>query len=143
VYQRLKFGFKKSIERERGFDQPLGNFSRRLWPWREWKLALFVAGLAILDFVSTYAAIKLSGNPNIVEAGKLAGWALNVGGFPGLFGVDCAALVGMISFAYGTRYLYTRNGFPGFGRAAYVFMLTPYAVIIISVVLNNVVLTFI
>jgi hypothetical protein len=131
------------VEKEKALDRPLDNFSRRLWPWREWKLTIFVAGLAMLDFISTYAALELSGNPYITEAGKLASWALDIGGFLGLFIIDCVALVGMILLAYGTRCLYMKYGFPGFGRAAFVFMLTPYAVIIIAVVLNNVVLTFI
>jgi hypothetical protein len=143
MFQKIKEKLKRGAERERNFDLPLGKFSKRLWPWQEWKLALFVAGLAMLDFISTYAALKLSGNPYIAEAGKLAKWALDVGGFPVLFVIDCAALAGIILLAYGIRYAYTKHGYPGFGRAGFVFMLTPYAVIIIAVVLNNVVLTFI
>jgi hypothetical protein len=143
VLNKLKLKLQQSIARERAFDKPLEALSRRIWPWRDYKLALFVGLLAILDFVSTYAALIFSGNPRIIEGGLLAGWALDWGGFPGLFLVDCAALGVMIALANAAKYLYRRSGFPGFGRAAYVFLLTPYAVIIIAVVLNNIVLTFI
>jgi hypothetical protein len=56
--------------------------------------------------------------------------------------VDIAA-VGVLSFAaVSARYLYTRYGFAGFGRAAFVLLLAPYAIIALAAIYNNLLLNF-
>jgi hypothetical protein len=72
----------------------------------------------------------------------MAKWALAIGGFPTLLVVDAAVIGALILFATGVRALYTRSGFPGFGRTAFVFFFVPYAVIILPVVFNNIISTF-
>ena len=133
---------RRRVERERTLEQPLEAFSRLLWPWHESKLVLFVSLLAVLDYVSTYTAINLSGANHVYEAGLLARWALQTGGFPKLLLVDTASIGVLIFLAVSVRFLYTRLGFRGFGRTAFVFLLIPYSIIIMAVVINNILLTF-
>jgi hypothetical protein len=66
-------------------------------------LVLFVSLLAILDFSSTYAALRLSGNAQVVEAGLIAKWALGFNGFPGLFAVDIFSIAVLIFLAKGVQ----------------------------------------
>jgi len=81
----------KSLERDRASERYVEAVSRFLWPWREsWLLAL-VGLVAVLDYASTYAVLELSGNEYVYEGGPLASWALQMGGFTGLFLVDMAA----------------------------------------------------
>jgi hypothetical protein len=98
--------------------------------------------MAILDSVSTYAALKLSVNNQVTEVGLIASWALKTGGFPYLFLVEMTIIAVLLLLAMGARLLYTRLGFPGFGRTAFVFLLIPYAIIIMAVVFNNILVTF-
>jgi hypothetical protein len=72
----------------------------------------------------------------------MAKWALAIGGFPILLVVDAAVIGALILFATWVRALYTRSGFPGFGRTAFVFFFVPYSVIILPVVFNNIINTF-
>lgn len=138
----MKDRIQSGFERERKIEPLLEKISRILWPWREYKLVLFVSLLAVLDYVSTFAALELSGNPRIIEAGPLAGWALETGGFIMLFIVDVISIGALVLIALGVRALYIKLGFRGFARAALVFLLTPYAIIIMAVVINNVIVTF-
>jgi hypothetical protein len=93
-----------------------------------------------LDCTSTYAALKLSGK-NLSEAGTIGKWALTRVGFPGLFVIEMASVGFLILLAAGAKSMYTRLGFAGFGRAAWVFILAPSFVAILAAVLNNVILT--
>jgi hypothetical protein len=143
AFDFMKSRLSKSFERERHLERPVEKLSRVLWPWPESKLIMFVSLLAFLDFASTYAFLRLSGNQRVFEAGPLASWALQTGGFLKLFLIDGASMGLLILLALSTRLLYNRLGFPGFGRAAFVIVLAPYAIIIIAVVMNNILLTFI
>jgi hypothetical protein len=143
ISESWKDNAKKSREIERKLERPFEKFSRFLWPWAESKLILFVSLLAVLDYVSTFAALELSGNNQISEAGLLAKWALETGGFLKLFLVDAGAIGTILFLAIGVRALYRKWGFPGFGRTGFVFLLIPYAVIIMGIVINNIILTFI
>jgi len=141
-FNGVKNRVRKSIERERALERPIEAFSRVLWPYPESKLVFYVSLLAVLDYVSTFTALELSVNSHVSEVGLLAKWALQTGGFPGLLLMDAAAIVILICLAFGVRSLYTKLGFNGFGRAAFVFLLIPYFVFIMGVVVNNVLLTF-
>jgi hypothetical protein len=61
----------------------------------EGKLARFVLLLAAMDYVSTYAFIRLSSNDHVTEGGPIAGWALQTGGFLRLFLVDSAVVLSL------------------------------------------------
>ena len=142
VLDSIRHRARRGVERERNLERPLEAFSKKLWPWHESRLALFVSLLAVLDYISTYAALKLSGSNQVYEAGPLAGWALRIGGFPELLVIDTISIGVLILLAVGARFFYARLGFPGFGRTAFVFLLIPYSVVIMAVVINNILLTF-
>ena len=140
--QKLESAGEKSRAKDRSFDRPVEAFSRLLWPIRERWLLVVVFSLCLLDYASTYAALELSGNANVHEAGPLAGWALDTGGFAFLFVVDLAAAGTLSLVALAARYLYTRAGFRGYGRAAFVVALAAYVVRTAIVVINNLVVGF-
>jgi hypothetical protein len=142
-FDGVKNRVRKSIDRERSLERPAEALSRALWPYPESRLIFYVVLLAVLDYVSTFAALELSGNRHISEAGLLAKWALHSGGFAGLLLVDIVSIGTIICVAIGIRSLYRKLGFNGFGRAAYVFALIPYFISMMAVVPNNVLLTFI
>ena len=98
--------------------------------------------LIILDYVSTYAFLELSGNKYLFEGGSLARWALREGGFSKLFWTDMASVSTLVLLAIIARLLYSKRGFQGFGRAAFVLALVPYVVITMATIYNNIVLTF-
>jgi len=141
-FNKYRENFRKNQARERSFDRPLETISRKIWPYAELKLVFYICILAVLDFTSTFVALELSGNNQVSEVGVLAKWALQTGGFPKLLLVDAAVICGLISVAVLARFLYTRLGLKGFGRAAFAFLLVPYFVFIIGVVVNNVVVVF-
>lgn len=143
IFGPMRARVRKSIERDRSKERYFEAASRSLWPWRESKLLATVSLVALLDYLSTYAFLALSGNMRLTEGGPLARWALHQGGLSTLFLIDLAAVAGLAMLAVSTRLLYTRFGFQGFGRAAFVFVLVPYLVIALAAVFNNVVLTFI
>jgi len=133
---------RKGIKRDRGRERYVETVSRYLWPWRESRLITLVGLLAVLDYASTYAFLELSGNNNVYERGLIASWALRMDGFKGLLLVDILVITALIISAIGIRHVYIKFGFKGFGRAAFVLLLTPYVIVTMAVVYNNVVLTF-
>lgn len=138
---RARERLRKSRERDRSLERHVETLSRKLWPWRLSLLVWVVVLLAVLDHASTYALLELSGNEHVYESGPLARWALRLGGFKVLLVVDIAA-VGVLSFtAVLVRYLYSRYGFAGYGRAAFVLLLVPYTVIALAAIYNNLLLT--
>ncbi len=142
VFGLAKGMVRKSLERDSSREQYVEAVSRSLWPWREsWLLAL-VGFLAVLDYASTYAALELSGNKYIYESGPLASWALQMGGFPGLFLVDMAAVGTLMLAAITIRSLHFKFGFKGFRRTAFAVVVIPYVVITMAAIFNNIVLTF-
>jgi hypothetical protein len=116
--------------------------SRLLWPWPESKLIQFVSLLAMLDFLSTFAALRFNLSHQVYEIGPMAKWAFAIGGFPILLVVDAAVIGALILLAFGVRALYRRSGFPGFGRTAFVFLFVPYAIIMLPIIFNNIINTF-
>ena len=98
--------------------------------------------MALLDYVSTYVILRLSGKSYFNEVGLLAKWALDKGGFAGLFLVDLAAVIAISLAAITLRFVLFRFGFRGLGRAAFVLLLLPYAVVAMAAVINNLVLTY-
>jgi len=141
--EKLAGRFRQSLERERHLESKVESFSMKLWPYPVYKLVVYISILALLDYTSTFTAIELSGNHQISEVGLVAKWALDRGGFGELLIVDIICIGSLISLAFGVRFFYERLGFKGFGRAALVSLLCPYLVVIMGVVLNNVLLTFI
>jgi len=133
---------RKSIERDRAKERYVEAASRSLWPWRESWLLAMVGLVAVLDYVSTYAVLELSGRTDIYEGGPLASWALQMGGFSRLFWVDMAAAITLLLVAVVIRFLHSKFGFKGFGRTAFVVVLVPYVVVTMAAIFNNVVLTF-
>lgn len=141
IFKSAKDRIKKSIERERAFERHVEAFSRFLWPWRESFLIAVVSLLAALDYVSTYAALRLSGNRSIYESGLLARWSLETGGFTKLFLTDMTAIGILLLAALTFRFLFRKFGFHGFGRTSFVVTLTPYVVMTMAAIFNNVVLS--
>ena len=142
VRQRMKRQVARALERDRSVERYVEVASTYLWRWREpWLLAL-VALVAALDFSTTYAFLELSGRANLREVGWLASQALEMGGYGMLLLVDIAAVAGLAVTALAMRHLCFRFGFRGFGRAAFVILLVPYAVMAFAAVVNNLVLTF-
>ena len=142
VFGSMRGLVKKSTERDRASEHYIESASKCLWPWSEPKLLIMVSLVAVLDYTSTYAALKLSGNGNIYEASPLASWALHAGGFGGLLLADLAVISILLLLAAVIRFLFSRFGFKGFGRAAFVILLVPYLVATMVAVFNNVALTF-
>ena len=142
VFDLAKNMVRKSIERDRAKERYVEAASRSLWPWRESWLLAMVGLVAVLDYVSTYAVLELSGRADIYEAGPLASWALQMGGFSRLFWVDVGAAITLLLLAITVRVLYSKFGFKGFGRTAFVVVLVPYVVVTMAAIFNNVVLTF-
>ena len=142
MFKLAKDIVRRSLERDRLSERRIEAVSRTLWPWRESRLLVFVSLLVILDYVSTYAVLELSGKTYVYESGPLARWALQTGGFTGLFLVDIAAISALLLIAITARFLYSRFGFKGFGRTAFVVILVPYAVVTMAVIFNNILLTF-
>ncbi len=138
----MRAAAERNKARDRGFDKYAGKLSRFLWPPRENWLLVVVFGLCALDFLTTYAALELGRNKNLYEAGPLAGWALDTGGFGFLFLVDLTAACVIALIAFGARWVYLRSGLMGYGRAAFVVALAAYVVRTAVVVVNNVVVGF-
>lgn len=141
--QFLRKQIRKSIARDKALEHRFESASRKLWPWRESKLTWLVSVLVLLDFISTYTFLKLSGNSLIYEGGLLASWSLRFGGLLFLLLVDILAVGSLVGLAIASRHIFTRRGFYGYGRTSFVFTLLPYAVVTFAVVFNNIVLTFI
>ncbi len=139
----MKTRRQKYREIERNLERPILSFAQALWPFPEPKLILFVCAAAFLDYASTFTFLKLSGSTNVVEGGPLAKWALQTGGFPALFLTDALSVGILIGLAVGARFLFRKLGFAGFGQAAFIFVLIPYAVIILAVIFNNILLSFV
>lgn len=142
LLQFIKGRLKKAVERDRRAERYVEAVSKFLWRWREPWLLAFVAFMALMDYASTYAILALSGKSYLNEAGSLASWALEKGGFAGLFLADLLAVFAISLVAITLRFTLLRFGFRGFGRAAFVFLLVPYAVMAMVAVINNLVLTY-
>ena len=133
---------KKRLKVDRSMERYVEAFSRSLWPWKEsWLLAL-VGLVAVLDYLSTFTALELSGNKYLYEGGLVANWALRTAGFTGLFLFDTVIISTLLLTALTIRFLHFKFGFKGFGRTAFVVMLAPYVVATMAAIFNNVVLTF-
>jgi hypothetical protein len=143
VRQWMKGRLRKAVERDRQAERYVEAASRFLWRWREQRLLALVAIVAILDYASTYAVLELSGKRYLNEGGPLASWALGKGGFWGLLLADIAAVIGIALLATIMRFIYSRLGFKGFSRAAFVFLLLPYLIMAIVAIFNNLILAFI
>lgn len=134
----LKTRLRSNFEREHALELPFEAFSRKLWPWSETKLLLLVGILAVLDYVSTYSFLTYGRIPQVAEGNHFAAWALKTGGFPKLFLMDLISVGTLILLAVVARHLYSRLGFRGLGRIAFVLLLVPYFVVIMAVVYNNI-----
>lgn len=130
---------KESVQRDRRFEPWMDRMSRRLWPWQDARLMLTIPFVALLDYLSTYALLVLSSKPYVYEHGPLAHWALETDGFRGLFALDILGVVVLCCLAVTVRFAYTRFGYGGYGRAAYVLLLMPYAAAAILAAVNNLV----
>ena len=133
----------RSLQRGVSLEPRMGMVSRIIWPWHDSWLVPLVALLAALDLISTYILLEHSGKPDVYESGLLAGWALAVAGYNGLYILNALAVGLLCGIAVGTRLFYQRFGLRGFARTAYVAVLVPYAMVAFAAVVNNVVLTFI
>ena len=133
---------KKSLEVDRSTERYVEAVSRSLWPWGESRLLALVGLLVMLDYLSTFTALELSGNKYLYEGGLLANWALQTAGFAGLFLFNIFIISALLLTALTIRFLHFKFGFEGFGRAAFVVMLAPYVVVTMAAIFNNVLLTF-
>jgi hypothetical protein len=139
----IKAKAKKSLERDRAFEGRLTVLSRFLWPWDDAWLLPLVALLAASDLISTYILLEVSGKAHVYESGLLASWALNAGGFNGLYIMNAVAVGLICVIAVAARLFYGRFGLIGFARTAYVAVLVPYALAALAAVVNNLVLALI
>jgi hypothetical protein len=142
LFNGIRDRLRKNIERQRSLDRPLDTLSLMLWPYPELKLVFYVSLLAVLDYLSTFNALELSGKNRVAEVGMVAKWALGTGGFSRLFFVDLAAVCTLFCLAISAESAYKRLGLRGFGRAAFVFLLVPYFIFMMGVVLNNALVVF-
>lgn len=115
--------------------------SRTIWPWPESRLPLMVVILIGIDFLSTVTFLRISGG-RFGEAGLLASWALQTGGYTGLFIMDLSAIGLLVIGATSIKRLYIRKGRSDLGRTAFVLLLAPYAVATVAVVCNNIIIIF-
>jgi hypothetical protein len=127
---------------DRGFGPWFEKVSRFIWPWQELWLLVVVGSLSLFDFLSTLTLLKLRARSGVIESGRLAGWALDTGGFGFLLLVDFVAASLLSLAAIGVRYLYTRFGFKEYGRASFVFLLLPFIAITGFAIVNNILLLF-
>ena len=130
---------RKSVLRDRASEPLVERFSRYLWPWGEAWLVRLVLLVAVLDYLSTYALLELSGRLDVYEGGLIAHRALQLGGFRGLLLMDVVEVGTLCLLAASARFLYTRFGFNGFARAAFVACLFPYVVAALLATTNNLV----
>ncbi len=139
VLRFVKARVRKAVERDRRAEGRVEAISRLLWPWREKWLIVLVSLLALMDFTTTSVALTLTGK-GYIEGGLVAGWALRVGGLGWLFVVDIGAVGGLSLAALTARFTCSKFGFEGYGRAAFVVLLVPYAVVAAAAAVNNLVL---
>ncbi|HEY49066.1 MAG TPA: hypothetical protein G4O13_03390 [Dehalococcoidia bacterium] len=139
VWQWMKYRVHLAVERDRRAEGNVEAISRVLWPWREQWLPALAALLALLDYITTYAVLELSGKDHVEEGGMLAGWVIREGGLGWLFLVDVCVVVALSLLAVGARLLCFKFNFRGYGRAVFVTLLVPYAVVAIAAVINNIV----
>ena len=125
---------ESSAERERFLKGRMRFVSRIIWPWND---SLLVP-LAALDLLSTYVLLELSGNVHVYESGLLASWALQRGGFNGLYIMNAAAVGMLCLIAVSARLFYGRFGLEGFARTAYVAVLVPYVLVAFAAVVGGV-----
>jgi len=138
----VKRRLRKAVERDRRAEARIESISRVIWRWPEQRLVALVALLALLDYATTTIGLELSSKAHVYEGGLLAGWALRVGGLGWLFLVDTSVIAALVLVAVAARRLYIRFGYPGFGRAAFVAVLVPYAVVAASAAVNNLIVAF-
>jgi len=130
----------RSVLRDRRLEPVVEHLSRRLWPWHEAWLIRCVALLAALDFLSTYVLLELANKRYVYESSPLGHWALQTGGFKALLVEDALAVGVLWLLAAGTRSAYSRFGYTGYARAAYVAVLLPYMAVALFAVINNLML---
>ena len=141
LIHRAKERIRQSVPRDRRREPVVERLSRCLWPWREAWLARCVVLVAALDFLSTYALLGRFHRPYLFERGPLGHWALQTGGFKALLITEILAVGILWLLAAGARIAYSRFGYHGYARAAYVAMLLPYLAVASLAVINNLVRT--
>lgn len=140
MFKKTRAAFIRAREIDRDLGQKAEKASRWIWRWRENWLLAAVGSLAVADFLSTYTILELSGKTNVYESGLFANWALEVGGWGFLLLMDLAAAGALSLIALISRYVYVKKGYAGYGRAAFVFILTPYILFAAIAVINNLVM---
>jgi hypothetical protein len=138
--ERMHALAQKSRKADTGLDRHAGRLAAFVWPFPTRYLALSVSALAALDFLSTYVNMGILRNPNVVESGPVAAWALGIGGFGFLLAVDIASVGLVLGVALVARRFYFRSGLYGYGHAAFVVVLLPYVVRTAAVVISNIAL---
>ncbi len=137
----LKDRSRKSIERDKAYEERLKSIVWKVWPWRDRWLSVLVGVIALLDFGSTYLLLEFIGNVFAYEGGMLAGWALRLGGMRWLFLVDLLVAAVLVSTAFAIRYLFSKLGYIGYGRAFFIVLQLPYVLITAGAIINNILLT--
>jgi len=130
----------KTRELDRGLGKYVERISRFIWPWREYRLLVVAGCLCLLDFVTTYILLGMTGRNDVYESGLIASRALATGGFPFLLAVDIIAMVVLSLLAFVARLFYVKRGLEDYGRAAFVFILIPYIVVTAVVIVNTVIM---
>ncbi len=137
IILRARERIHRSVLRDLRREPTVERLSRRLWPWREAWLVRCVVLVAALDFLSTYALLGRFHRPYLFERGPLGHWALHMGGFKALLITEFVAVGILCLVAVGARIAYSRFGYHGYARAAYVAALLPYTVAASLATVNN------
>jgi len=134
----MRYRVQVAVERDRRVEGGVETVSRVLWPWRERLLPALAGLLALLDYGTTYAVLELSGKDHLEEGGLLAGWVIREGGMGWLFLADVGVVLALSLMAVLARLSCLKFGFRGYGRAVFVVLLVPYAVVAVAAVINNI-----
>ena len=142
LFTVVKNQIRKSLERDKAFEERLRVIARKVWPWKDRWLSLLLVIIALLDFGSTYLLLEFSGNVFASEGGLLARWALRLGGMRWLLLMDILAAGVLVSVALTLRYLFSRKGYTGYGRTFFIVLQLPYVLVTAAAIINNVLLTY-
>ncbi len=130
----------KTRELDRGLGKYTEKISRFIWPWRESSLLIVAGCLCLVDFLTTYILLALTGRNDVYESGLIASRALAAGGFPFLLVVDIIAVAVLSLLAFVARLFYVKRGLQDYGRAAFVFILIPYVFVTAVVIINTIII---
>jgi hypothetical protein len=137
MFKSAQTWLNRSREIDRGLGKYAERISRFIWPWNERWLLVVASVLCFVDFITTFILLNLSGRNDVYESGVIASRALERGGFILMLTFDIIAMMVLSLLAFTAKRIYDRKGHRDYGRAAFVFILIPYVVVTIFVIINT------